>query len=170
MRKLIGILLIIVTVVWIAITMTYGVRSNHEYSRDYKSYWELSHMSSSIDQKSEYLDLFISNLEASGLDGKYNCLKLKTGKNSFDENLLVLKSLQTRLNQLKGMDITSFEFQTAQQIMNREFSTTNSTLKIFKGIWIKDYNILLWNWVCGIQVLLNVVLFFFGLWMLDDSY
>ncbi|MCX6749883.1 MAG: hypothetical protein NTZ83_00325 [Candidatus Pacearchaeota archaeon] len=112
--------------------------------------------SSTIVKKSEYLDKFVGALEKGGFERKYNAVFLKTPDNSFDQNFEALKSLQKRLHEIQDMDVSSFEYQTAmQQITGQEQGEAQEMMKVFRGIWWKENHLLLWNWICLVQVILS---------------
>lgn len=133
--------------------------SDYQYETKIQSYWELADKASTIEKKSEYIDKFVKALEDSKLNGKYNAIFLTTPDNSFDANLEMLKTLQTRLHEIQLMDIKSFEYQTAiQQITQQEQGEALNMLAIFHSIWLKDNYILLWDWIFIIEILIILVL------------
>jgi hypothetical protein len=141
-----------------------GIYGHYEYNKTYSSYWSLAEKASTIPQKSIYIDKFVSALENSGMNGKYNAVFLETPDNSFDDNLEALKTLQTRLTEIQLMDPKSFEYNTAiSQITAQEQGEAHSMLKVFSGIWWKTNHFMLWNWVCGINVVIVILMFAFGI-------
>jgi len=146
----------------------YSVIGGYQYSKDYSSYWELSVKASSITKKIEGIDKFVAALESSPLRGKYDALFMETPNNSFDENFAALKSLQIRLHEISGMDITSFQYQTAlAQITQQEQNESGKMLDVFDGIWWKDNHFFLWNWIGIINVIGSIILMCIGgfIWM-----
>lgn len=122
------------------------VRASYEYENDISSDWILSVKASTLEKKLEYLNKFVNKIENLGYEGKYNTIFYKTKNVSFDENLLVLKSLQEKLEEIKDMDVSSFQYQNAMfQITKQEQYNAKSTLKVFNGIWYKTNHILLWK-------------------------
>ncbi len=122
------------------------IKSSYEYEKEIGSYWSLADKSSTILEKSEYIQQFITALEKSN-HSEYNAIWLKTLDNSFDKNLEALKSLNLRLNQLKDMNVESFAYQTAiQQITAQEQGEAHQMLGVLKGCWVKDKYFICWNW------------------------
>lgn len=120
-----------------------------KYKQQVGSYWSLADKSSSIEKKSEYIDKFVGAIEKQNLGG-HNAIFLETPDNSFEQNLEALKTLQQRLHEIKGMDVTSFQYQTAiQQITEQEQGEANEMLSVLEGVWTKENYFLLWNWVGG---------------------
>ena len=151
----------------------FSVIGHYQYSKSYSSYWELSVKASSITKKIEGLDKFVAALESSPLKGKYDALFMETPNNSFDENFAALKSLQIRLHEISGMDITSFQYQTAlAQITQQEQNEGDKMLEVFDGIWWKDNHFFLWDWIGVVNVLVCAILLATGitLWINDSDY
>lgn len=154
MKKL-GIILTVIGLVLIILNIIGGVVGSYQYENKVKSYWELADKSSTVIKKAENIDKFVQALENSNFNGKYNAIFLTTPNNSFDLNFEALKTLQQRLHEIKDMDVTSFEYQTAmQQITEQEQGEANGTLSVFKGIWWKEHHFLLWNWVGVVQIII----------------
>ena len=152
MRKQ-GILLITISVISIIAMIIFGVLGNYEYERDYLSYWNLAEKSSTIQQKSMYMDKFVESFKGKGFESSYNALVLKTPDNSFDKNFEALQSLKSRLDEIQKMNVTSFEYQTAiQQITAQEQGEAQAMLNVFSGIWWQKKCILLWDWVAAVCV------------------
>jgi uncharacterized protein YqgV (UPF0045/DUF77 family) len=141
-----------------------NIKGNYEYEKQYLSLWNLADKASTIPQKSDYINKFVQSLERSGLNGEYNAVFLKTLDNSFDKNLEAIKSLQKRLVEIQGMDVTSFAYQTAiQQITQQEQGEAHNMLSVFKGVWWKSNHPFLWDWIGTINIILLLVMFFFGI-------
>jgi len=153
--KNIGKVLFIVSSLLLVAWGTDMIIARYNYNKQCKSYWNLATKASSIPQKSIYIDKFVSSLESYDLYGQYNAIILKTPDNSFDENLKALHSLQTRLHEIQKMDVSSFEYQTAiQQITAQEQDEANDMISTFWDIWLKDHNILLWDWFAAIFLMI----------------
>lgn len=117
-----------------------------------ENHWTLADRASTIDYKSQQIDLFVEALEKQGLAGTNDALILKTPENSFDENFKTLKSLQTRLTEIKTMDPRSFEYQTAiQQITAQEQGEAKQMLDVLQGCWYKQHHFLIWGVIGGIN-------------------
>jgi len=163
MRK-IGMLMTITTGILIALNVIFGVKSDYEYNRDIGSYWSLSDKASTVEKKSEYLDLYVKALEKSDLLGSHNAIILKTPDNLFDNNLIALRSLQQRMHDIVKMDVVSFEYQTAmQQITGQEQGEADEMVSLFRSVWYKNNYFLLWNWIAYIQITLLLVLCTLGI-------
>jgi len=119
--KTFGAVLTIVCIIVLILNIFNGIYGNYEYEKKYESYWNLAVKASTIPQKAEYVDQFVAKIESAGMEGEYDAVFMNTPDNSFDYNLLALKSLQLRLKDIQDMNITSFEYQTAiQQITGQE--------------------------------------------------
>lgn len=143
---------LVITIIWFTINIISEIRREYLYTNEFESYWELADKSSTIEEKSRYINLFVESLEKSGLQGEYNAVFYKTPTVSFDKNLLALKSLQQRLEEIKTMDIRSFEYQTAiQQITGQEQGEASEMLSVLHGCWTKNNYFFYWTWVGGIN-------------------
>jgi hypothetical protein len=92
------------------------------------------------------------------LHGRYNAIFLKTPDNSFDENLIAIKTLQSRLKEISLMDVKSFEYQTAiQQITAQEQGEAQPMLQTFKQTWYLVHYPYLWNWIAVVQIIFVVI-------------
>lgn len=147
------------------------IHSNYIYNTKYTSYWELSDRSSTIQAKQEYMNTFVDLIENNSNEfSEYNAVFLKTPQNKFSNNLEALKSLRQRLNDIKGMNESSFEYQTAiQQITAQEQGQAQSLLSDIEGSWYLNNYPILWGWIEGILVLgglafllLGLILWFMG--------
>ena len=160
--KALGIIMVFFASIAIILSITFGILCYYNYSRDIGSYWNLADKASTIPQKSKQIDIFVTRLQESNLAGGYNAIILQTPDNSFDQNFIALQSFQGRLHEIQGMDIKSFEYQTAiQQITAQEQGEAKSMLDEFFGVYIKTHYFLLWNWVCYVQVILCIII---GVW------
>lgn len=162
--KLFGIILTIIGAFILTLDIFYSIVGNYQYNRQYECYWSLADKASTIPKKSEGIDKFVSALQNSGFNGKYNAIYLKTPDNSFDYNFEALKSLQLRMHEIEKMDVTSFQYQTAiQQITQQEQSEAKEMLSVFSGIWWKDNYIMLWDWIGIIQIIITSILLAVGI-------
>lgn len=149
-------ILLPIVIVWLVLLVINEIKCYYEYNNKFSSYWELADKSSTIEEKSKYINLFVEAFEKQDdLAGQYNAIFYKTPTESFDKNLQALKSLQQRLDEIKTMDIKSFEYQTAiQQITAQEQGEAGSMLHTLEGTWVKQNYFLLWNWIGVINWLL----------------
>lgn len=133
------------------------IYTNYECNRDLRSYWKLSAKASTLKQKSLYLDKFVANLEAAHLSGN-NALILKTPDNSYEQNMTTLKSLQSRMEEIKSMDVKSFEYQQAMyQISAQEEGGVNGVGDLI-GVWYLDHHPSVWGWIDVVRWTLEVLL------------
>ncbi len=143
-----GMLLVIGIVILLGIAIFTSVRNHYNYESKYQSYWSLSEKSSTIQQKAKYMDKYVEALKNSNMDGQHNSVFYQTPDNSFDYNFEALLSLQQRLHEIETMDVTSFEYQTAiQQITAQEQGEAEHMISTFKGIWMKNRCLILWDWI-----------------------
>jgi hypothetical protein len=156
---------LIVSLIGFICTITMDIVGSYQYERDYQSYWNLADKASTIEQKAEYIDKYVNAIENGDMSG-YNAIIFTTPDNSFDQNLIALKSLQGRLHEISKMNVNSFEYQTAiSQITEQEQGEAYKMIKTFEGIWWKCHYILLWDWIgtltiaiCTILLVLSLVL------------
>lgn len=164
MKNFIGTLIIIVgALVGISLGFQY-LNSSYQYDKGIQSYWDIADKSSTITQKSDYIDKFVDALKASHLEGTNDALFLKTPNNSFNQNFQALLSLQDRLHQIKTMDESSLAYQTAiQQITAQEQGQADDMLSNFKSCWMKVNYYWLWNPILGLLYFLApIVLIIIG--------
>lgn len=146
--KLVASLIIPVILIVIGILVVSGVRASYEYENKVTAQWSLADKSSTIAAKSEHLDQFVTALESQGLQGSYNAILFKNSNNSFDTNLIALKTLQTRLHEIKTMDPASFQYQQAiAQITAQEQGEAKAMLDQFEGCWYLHYHFFLYDWI-----------------------
>jgi hypothetical protein len=137
------------------------IYADYDYSRRVQSYWNLGIKASTLQQKSVFLDQYVTALDSSGLAESNDALVFKTPDNSFDQNMVALKSLQGRINQIKGMDEQSFAYQTAiQQITAQEQGEADHLVSTFKACWYLRHHFSYWGWV---GVTIYILLCFFAL-------
>jgi hypothetical protein len=123
------------------------VFADFEYENSIGSYWSLSEKASALDVKADYLNKFVAAVEAAHLEGN-NAIFLRTPDNSIEQNMVALHSLQKRMNEIKGMDVTSFAYQQAiQQITAQEQGEASNLLGVIEGKWYLDHHFLLWDWI-----------------------
>jgi hypothetical protein len=170
--KALGIIFTIVFSASLFLSTFSGIKGTYEFEKDVYSYWKLADKASTITQKAEYIDKFVVALDQLNYQGTYNAVIFPTPDNSYDKNFEALISLQTRLHEIKLMDVTSFEYQTAiQQITEQEQGGAYDMLEELKGLWWKNNHILLWDWIGFVQILLSCILFLLGIIIWDgDNY
>jgi predicted negative regulator of RcsB-dependent stress response len=165
--KTTGIILIVICSMLLLMDIGFGIYSDYQYTKTIKSYWNLADKASSIEQKVVGIDKFIQALEKSELQGQYNAIIFTTPDNSFDQNFIAVKSLQKRMHEIQTMDVTSFQYNTAiQQITQQEQGEANDMMQVFRGCWYKEHYFLLWNWICGLQVIMTCLVLISGIVLL----
>ena len=169
-----GITILAVTLILIVMLIIIAISANWHYQNDYLAYWNLAEKASTISQKSDYIDKFVSVLEKSGLQGTNANLIWSTRDSSFDENFKALKSLQSRLDDIKTMDINSFAYQTAiQQITAQEQGEAQNMLNVIEACWFRINYYYLWNPLIAYgMILILIISIFLGIFLLNsyDSY
>jgi hypothetical protein len=172
MKKVIGIIITIVSTIILSGYIVSGILAHYQLENTIGSYWSLADKASSIPKKAELIDKFVNALDGSRMTGEYNALWLKTPDNNFDNNLEMLKTLQTRLHEIQTMDVTSFQYQTAiQQITAQEQGEAHEILAVFTGVWFKVHHFFLWSWVCVIGVVIFMITLVLGIiWWNDGSF
>lgn len=148
--------------------VSYGYR----YRRDIGNEWTLADRAANIPEKAEHVQKFVTALEKADLSGEYNALWMTEPSVSFDANFDALKGLLVRLNEIKDMDPSSFQYNTAiQQITAQEQGEADGMLAEFHGCWYKkNAPLILWGWVsvAWYIFLLAVIVISGGIW-LDGS-
>lgn len=169
--KTIAIGLIVICGSILILNIIFGVRANYQYKNSIESYWSLSEKSATISKKAEYMDKFVAAIQQQGFEGQYNSSFYKTPNNSYDQNFEALRSLQQRLHEIEGMDIRSFEYQTAiQQITAQEQGEADAMTSVFQGLWYKNHYVMLWNWVAYVQILSVIIVLIIAIILLLASY
>lgn len=170
-KKTIGIILTIVSTLFLIIDIGIGIIGHYKLEKDVFSYWNIADKASTIEKKSEYIDKFVEAIEKQKFEGKYNAIILTTPDNSYEYNFIALKSFQDRLNEIQNMDIKSFEYQTAiQQITSQEQGEAAPMLSVFKGLWWKENHLMLWKWIAVVQILLFISLLIAGIFIWSTEY
>lgn len=143
----------------IGVSVKAEILADYQYEREIGSYWSLSEKASNLEAKTAYLNQFVDAVEKSGIrDVGYNALYLKTPDNSVEQNLNTLHSLQSRMNEIKGMDVQSFAYQQAiQQITAQEQGEAKNMLGEIEGAWYLKNHFYLWDWVDVIRWSLLIV-------------
>lgn len=171
MRSVIGGVLVAVMSICIVTSFVYELSVDNEYDREIASFWSLSEKASTLPVKAAYLNQFVAAVDGAHLQGN-NALFYKNPDNDITQNLVALHSLQTRMNEIQGMDVTSFQYQQAiSQITAQEQGEATRMLSNIEGVWYLTYHPFLWEWVdlfrwLGMLGLLCVG----GFLIIDDAY
>jgi hypothetical protein len=165
--KIIGIVLLLIGLVLLISQIGSWMLANNQYKNEIYNYWSLADKASTIDAKSQYINKFVEALDNSGLKGKYNAVYLKNPDNSFDKNLEMLKTLQTRLYEIKTMNVSSFEYQQAiSQITAQEQGEAKNMLDVFEGVWYLENHTWIWDWIAFLWLIFEIVLICIGVTMI----
>jgi hypothetical protein len=143
MKKITILSLVAIALLWITSFIS-TFTANYKFKTDYLSDWVLADKSSTLVAKSEYIDKFVENLqigEQSGDFSTHSAFFLKNDANAFSENLKALKTLQSRLYEVRSMDPSSFEYNNAiQQITAQEQGEASEMINVFSECYtIKNY-------------------------------
>lgn len=157
--KIISWIVLVALVILLVWGISAEVFADYEYSNGIGSFWSLSEKASSLELKSAYLDKFVIAIEQSRLSGN-DAIFLKTPDNSIEQNMNVLHSLQQRMHEIKGMDVTSFAYQQAiSQITAQEQGEGSHMLDVIEGRWYLDNHPMLWGWIDLVKWLIWLVSF-----------
>lgn len=122
-----------------------SVYADYQWNNEVLSNWTLSDKSSTLEAKSGYMDKFVSALQSSNLADN-DALIYKTADNNCQNNVNAVSTLKDRLNQIKGMDESSFQYQQAiQQITAQEQGESDKLIGTLNGCWMKTHHYYLWN-------------------------
>ena len=144
------------TVVLFGVWVFGAVHANYEYEQTIGSFWELSDRASALDLKADYLDKYVAALDSAHLSG-HDAIIFPTPQNDVGQNLTALRSLQTRMHEIRTMDVQSFAYQQAiSQITAQEQGQAQPMLDVLEGRWYLDHHPLYWGWICGIVVFLFI--------------
>jgi len=153
----------------ILVAIFYGIAeisAEKTYERTIGSFWELSERASTLDMKADYLNRFVAGVDSARLSGN-DAIIYPTPQNSVEQNITTAKSLQTRMNEIRGMDVTSFQYQQAiSQVTAQEQGEAGNMLHVIEGRWFLTYHPLLWGWIQAIIVIGLVVTASFGIGLL----
>lgn len=161
--KIIGTILLMlgiglgVTFIWSAIY------ANYQWTNEVESNWSLADKTSTLKAKSEYIDKFILALRNGNLADN-DALIYKTANNNCENNVKAVETLKQRLDEISGMDVTSFQYQQAiQQITEQEQGQATEMMSSLSGCWYKTYHYYLWNIFTSFgMLLLPIVLIIIG--------
>lgn len=142
--------------VWLALFIVGEKVANYQWENQYSNSWSLADKSSTIEAKSMHIDKFIELLEAGNAKGDFashDALFMKTPNNSFENNLNALKTLSSRLHELKDMDPDSFQYNTAiQQITQQEQGEAQAMMNVIGNCWCLANYPIVWGWILNTLV------------------
>lgn len=118
----IGAILIVMVIMFFGISCVYSVFESYAWSNNVETYWKLADQSSILADKLDYLYKYKSELKELGLtEGNYAYI-FKTPYTDLSNQMKVLDSLITRLEQAVPLSVDSLEYQQAiKQLTGDEF-------------------------------------------------
>lgn len=120
MKRVIGSIFIVLSFIMFFMQIKGCIVKDYEYQNKIEYAWNLADKSSTLSEKSKYIEEFVTNIKKEKFAAN-NAVLFKTKDNSFVYNLLAVESLNKRLKEISKMDETSFAYQTAiQQITAQE--------------------------------------------------
>jgi len=148
------------------------IQSNYAFENKYSYAWNLSDKSSTIEAKSTYINDFVNNLASNREEFASHCaIWLKTPDNSFENNIKALSTLKDRLVEIKGMDVASFQYNTAiQQITSQEQGEAHKLIATIQGCYDLNNYWYVWDWIgliigCTASIFLFVGAICWGVWI-----
>lgn len=141
-----------------------GLNIHNQFETAIQSNWELSDRSSTLDAKAQYIEAYYNALESSGINGLSNALFYQNPTNDCATNIQVVKTLSDRLEQIKGMDESSFQYQQAiQQITAQEQGEAGDMTDTLHGCWLRANHYIYWNPIIALfMFIIPVFLLFMG--------
>jgi len=146
----------------IGLGVSYKV-ANTDYDSRIGSYWSLGEKVSTIKDKAEQVNNFVTAIEGEKIQGSYDTIFFKTPNKSFNKNLMAIKSLDRRLHEISRMDEKSLEYQQAiMQIDGQEQGKSEELMSTINGCWmLNKHPLLYYNVAISIAIVL-AVLFIIG--------
>lgn len=158
MGKLIGVVIVLALIIWVAIFSCFYISSGIELNNVLTGYWDVADKSATIEKKSEYVDKFVGSIEKLKLNEGNSAVVFKSYSNYMPNNYDAIKSLQKRLHEVKDMDPKSFQYQTAmQQLTGQEWGEAHDLINQFEYKWNNTYSF----FVRGVGGLVGAVIWLF---------
>lgn len=162
----VGLCIIAATVALVTIYLVRAVSANNEYANKIQNHWTLADRASTIEAKREHIKSFVNAIENSNIQDEHDAIFFENPENSAFHNLEAVKSLAQRLDQIKDMNPSSFEYQTAiQQITAQEQGEAQNMLRVLENCWMKKYHWFYWKAgiiimivIFGIMAILGIML------------
>jgi len=133
-----GISFIIVGIIAISVPLCSTLKNSIEIKNRYPQ-WELADRSSTIEAKEKHIAEFVSVLEKdkeNGVLASHSAFILKTPDKAFDNNFEALKTLASRLSEIKTMNPSSFEYNTAiQQVTQQEQGEASAMIGVLSDCY-----------------------------------
>ena len=139
----------IISLLFVVGSIKQDITGPYVLSREAFSHWDLADKSSTIEAKRKHIGAFVQAIESRRSQfASHNAVWLKTDANSFETNLTALKTLQGRLEEIQGMNPSSFEYNTAiQQITSQEQGEAGEMLQTIGGCFLLESYPLAWGWI-----------------------
>jgi hypothetical protein len=133
MKNFIGGLIVSLAILFcVVIWIPHIVGDSNERLNDLTGYWELADKGSSIIMKSDNIDKYVAAIERLKLNEGYSGIILHNFSNNMSNNYDAIKSLQTRLHQIKSLDVQSMAYQVAmQQLTSQEWGQAEKLTEQF---------------------------------------
>ncbi len=138
MKKIISSsILIIISIIGLTAQIGGCIYSTYSYNKRIKYAWNMADKSSTLIEKSTYINEYVNILESGKEKFRENSAVIfPTPNTDFQKNLRALKSLQTRLNEMKKLDEKSVAYQMAiQQITAQEQGEAQEMLSVISECW-----------------------------------
>ena len=137
---------VMVFLAYLGVVIVGGIRAKVRYTNEVYTHWEMADRSSDIKTKAAHINRFIDAISGKELRGTNGRLIIQTVNTSFDANFAAIKSLQTRMNEISMMDVTSPEYQWAmQQITGQEQGEASVMLGVIKDCYYRTYSPFFWR-------------------------
>lgn len=158
--KGIGIVLVILASLGVITWIGFGVYANYQWSNTTESNWNLADKASTIQVKADYIDKFVAALKNGNLADN-NALIWKTADNNCQNNINAVSTLKQRLDEIKTMDVSSFQYQQAiSQITEQEQGQSEKLTGTLSGCWFKTNHYFLWNQILALLYFVLITLGF----------
>lgn len=130
---------------------------NKEYTDAVGNYWTFVGISSTLEEKERYIKKYIDAVKTVK-HAEHSAIWYQTAENNYDANVLAIESLYKRLNEIKNMDVKSFEYQLAIRLLtSQELGNTKDVVYELKEAWYLERNVLYFDWICVCIVIVFVV-------------
>lgn len=159
-RFLLALILTVASLYLIGGTLRSCFVGSYQYENKISYAWSLADKSSTIEAKAAHINVFIANIETHAAEFSDNsALWFKTPDGSFSNNLAAVKTLGQRLKEIKGMNPSSFEYQTAiQQITDQEQGEAHDMLYTLKDCWLKWQFPLAWSCMPPVALISGILM------------
>lgn len=164
MKKSLGLTFMLLSFVGSGLWIWAFVHADYEWNNQVLSNWSLSDKSSNLAAKADYMGKFVSALQSTNLADN-DALLYKTADNSCPNNIEAVTTLKQRLDQIKGMDEGSLQYQQAiSQITAQEQGESTTLISTLNGCYMKANHYFLWNgWINALTFFVLLIMFGLGL-------